>query len=428
VVLLSENRQIATLVLITFFLGVLAVGAAVVLPPLFEGDLVVDDYQAVFYENGTLVERYTYDVQVSGEYRMLFRYFDDTLTFVDTASPHIRYLGMDVPEGVIGYAKDYSGGIVVVPDATESEKEFIRGSAYANELGIYNPAYFDEGTYTVEYRFAVVPPIEYDSENTHLNLKLVREHIPYRHLSITLPAWTGIEKVYAYPPGLDVAEDGTTVTITGSAAENDVVAVELLLDAGAKDRLNGVPSQVDDLKGKTESAAFWYNLPYSAAFALYVLAAALVLLLPFVFLFVYVRWGREKAFTVPEYLSVTPNNTLRPWQVNLLFKGDVIDFDENGFYATVLDLHRKGALTVKEKPEGKGVLITVNRQTSDDAYEQRVLTYLSNLTEGKTFDTATVEALSARAAHDKAAETAIMRFQGGLKALQSSVDASLSRK
>lgn len=147
-VLLSENRQIATLVLITFFVGALAVGAAVVLPPLFEGDLVVDDYQAVFYENGTLLERYTYDVRVSGEYRMLFRYFDDTLTFADRESAHIRYLGMEVPEGVIGYAKDYSGDVVVVPDATETEKAFIRQNAYANELGIYTPEYFDAGTYT----------------------------------------------------------------------------------------------------------------------------------------------------------------------------------------------------------------------------------------------------------------------------------------
>jgi len=63
---------------------------------------------------------------------------------------------------------------------------------------------------------------------------------------------------------------------------------------------------------------------------LHVLGNVLVLLMPFIFLGVYLRYGRERSFTVPEYLSFTPNTALKPWQVNLLFKGDALDSMRTG--------------------------------------------------------------------------------------------------
>jgi uncharacterized membrane protein len=77
----TERQQIISLVAITLFVGVLAVAGATALPGLLRGDLDVQHYDAVFFENGTLVERYTYDVHAAGEYRMLFRYWDAPLTF-----------------------------------------------------------------------------------------------------------------------------------------------------------------------------------------------------------------------------------------------------------------------------------------------------------------------------------------------------------
>ena len=49
-----------------------------------------------------------------------------------------------------------------------------------------------------------------------------------------------------------------------------------------------------------------------------------VLFVPFLLLYIYYWYGREKSFTVPEYLSTIPNPALKPWQVNLLFKGDAL--------------------------------------------------------------------------------------------------------
>ena len=103
--------------------------------------------------------------------------------------------------------------------------------------------------------------------------------------------------------------------------------------------------------------AFWYNLPYYAAYLLNILGKIAVILVPLLLIVIYYRYGREKEFTVPAYLSTLPGTNLKPWQVNLLFKGDAMDFDEDGYYATLLDLHRRKNISITEKGEGKGVMV-----------------------------------------------------------------------
>ena len=121
----------------------------------------------------------------------------------------------------------------------------------------------------------------------------------------------------------------------------------------------GFRTAVDNVRGKTASAAFWYDLPYYAAYLLDVLATVAVILIPLLLILIYHRYGREKEFTVPAYLSTLPSTALKPWQVNLLFKGDALDFDEDGYYATLLDLHRRKNIAITEKGDGKGVEIRV---------------------------------------------------------------------
>src|SRR5690606_28028620 len=107
----TERQQILSLVAITLLVGVLAVAGATALPWLFHGNLEIQHYDAVFFENGTLVERYTYDVHAGGEYRMLFRYWNAPLTFGPTDRPHVEFLGMTAPPGTVGYVKDSEGEV-----------------------------------------------------------------------------------------------------------------------------------------------------------------------------------------------------------------------------------------------------------------------------------------------------------------------------
>lgn len=424
----TERQQILILVAITLLVGVLAVAGAAALPGLFRGNLDVQNYDAVFFENGTLIERYTYDVRSAGEYRMLYRYWNAPLTFGAVDRPHIEFLGMTAPPGTVGYVKDSWGEVRTASGAaTPSDIATIRSLAFDNEVGLFKSGYFAPGTYTVEYRYRVRPPVEYDNQWAHLNLKLVDEHVPYRNLRITLPFAGVIEEVYTHPPTLEIERTAEAVVITGSAPQDDALNVELVLDPGFTQNVGGFPSYVPDVRQKTADANRWPPIFYGAASVLYGLAIILVLATPFILLGVYLRYGREKQFTVPEYLSFTPNTDLKPWQVNLLFKGDALEFDEDGFYATVLDLHRQGKIVVTEKPEG-GVTVRIVSGESSDPYEQRVLTFLANVADDHVVDTADLETFAETARRSPGYQHRILQYQQSLTALTRNVDTTIARR
>ena len=256
---------------------------------------------------------------------------------------------------------------------------------------------YSDGKYTVEYSYILHPPIEYDSTTSHLNLKFAGgSHIPYRNIRITIPA-KNVEQVYAYPPFMGVRNDGDTYTITGSAAADENVAVELLATVDGLSGIPGIRTEVADLKSKTASGSFWYNLPYFVANLLNILAKAGVILVPILLIYLYYHYGREKMFTVPEYLSTIPNPSLKPWQVNLLFKDDALDFDEDGYYATLLELHRRKIIHITEKGTGKGIEIQILSTATSDPYELRVLAFIQQLSENDVLDTDKIEALAKKA-------------------------------
>ncbi|MCE5339223.1 MAG: DUF2207 domain-containing protein [Methanomicrobiaceae archaeon] len=426
---MTERQQILILVAITLLVGVLAVAGAAALPGLFRGDLDVQHYDAVFFENGTLVERYTYDVHAAGEYRMLFRYWDAPLTFAAIDRPHIEFLGMTAPPGIVGYVKDSGGEVrTAAGSASPSDLATIRDLALENEVGLFNPGYFTPGTYTVEYRYRVRPLVEYDDQWAHLNLKLVDEHVPYRDLRITLPFSGDIEEVYTHPPTLNVERTAEAVVITGSASQDDALNVEMVLNPAFTKKVGGFGTFVPDVRQKTADANRWPAILYGAAEVLYGLSILLVLAMPLILLGVFLRYGREKPFTVPEYLSFTPNPGLKPWQVNLLFKGDALEFDDDGFYATVLDLHRQGKIVVTEKPDGKGVTVRIVSGESADPYEQRVLNFLANIADDHVVDTAELETFAETARRTPGYQHRILQYQQSLAALSRDVDTTLARQ
>jgi len=424
---MTERQQILTLTALTLLIGVMAVAGANALPGFFAGGLEVEHYDAVFYENGTLIERYTYDVSAPGEYRMLFRYWDAPLSFHAIDRPHIEFSGMTSPAGTIGYVRDYRGEVrTVAGTAGSDEVGTIQNLALDNEVGIFNPDYFAPGTYTVEYSYVLRPPVEYDREWAHLNLKLLDEHVPFRDIRVTLPFAGMIEEVYTHPPTLAVERTGEAVVITGNAPENDAMNIEMILDPAFMEGISCFPTYVSDVRQQAADANRWPPILYGAAGVLHVLGNVLVLLMPFIFLGVYLRYGREKSFTVPEYLSFTPNTALKPWQVNLLFKGDALDFDEDGFYATLLDLHRQKKILVTEKPEGKGVTVRILSTESTDPYEQRVLNFLANLADDHVVDTTDLEDLARTARRSPGYQHRIVQYQQSLAALTRDVDTSFA--
>ena len=199
------------------------------------------------------------------------------------------------------------------------------------------------------------------------------------------------------PPLMKTEKAGDSYVITGSLAANEILAVEMLGSSEGFSQFPGFRNAVDDVRGKTASAAFWYNLPYYAAYLLNILGTIAVILVPLLLIVIYRRYGREKEFMVPAYLSTIPGTNLKPWQVNLLFKGDAMDFDEDGYYATLLDLHRRKNISITEKGEGKGVIVKILSNADLDSYEQRVLMFLQLVSDDGVLDTDSIEALAKKA-------------------------------
>jgi uncharacterized membrane protein len=217
----GEERQIATLVAVTLAISIVAVLAVFLIPPLLEGNLVVDRYDAVLSPDGTLTETYTYDVKVGGVYRMLYRTWEVPLSFGYLDTPSVEFVSMEPPPGTIGYVKDHAGNIWTSdqPPGTSGDGSALAGLQYLaeyNEAGFANPSYFPAGTYTVRYTFRVHPPIEYDARLQHLNLLLADSHVPYRSVTLVVPA-NGVTGIYPYPPSLSVSREGDAYIITGTA-------------------------------------------------------------------------------------------------------------------------------------------------------------------------------------------------------------------
>ena len=125
----------------------------------------------------------------------------------------------------------------------------------------------------------------------------------------------------------------------------------------------------------TVSANRDYSTRYWAAFSVNFGGKLAVILIPLLLLGLWLRFGHEPDITVPTYLSTVPNPDRKPSLVNLAFKGAVDDLDENGFYATLLDLHRRKKISIETRPSG--VKITIMDRSVEDAYEQSVLEFLS---------------------------------------------------
>jgi uncharacterized membrane protein len=160
------------------------------------------------------------------------------------------------------------------------------------------------------------------------------------------------------------------------------------------------------------------------------LATAAVILVPPGFLLIYRWFGREKKFCVPSYLSTIPDPALRPWQVNLLFKKDALAFDESGFYATLLDLHRRKFIVITMDTGGNAGAFSIRivKISSEDQYEQRVLNVLGQIAENGLLDPGRIEKILREAKTGAAAEETVLRYQKMLADLTMRSDPSLAHQ
>ncbi len=364
---------------------------------LVSGDLTVD-YEAVLtIDNFTLFLNESYIYHVNKEkFRMLYRTWKAPMLVEGYFySPHFlqepHITAKNVVGDGIGYAKDCGGNVKIFneKDIEWSQRSAIVELAEKNEVGIYNPSKFRKGSYKAEYFFTINPPVKTDGKFDHINLKLADEHVPYSKVRIVIvDPNKKIVKLYPHLPGAKLRKSGDTWIIEGSAIRDELVEVEMLLEYGA---VNGYLERVENVEKSVEDANRWYGILSVISTFLYHILLIIIPGFPFLVIYVYRRYGTEKEFIVPEYISFVPKKR-KPWLVNLVFKGDAFTFDEHGFYATLLDLHRKGYIRIE--PCGKHMIIRILRRFGDDEYENIVLRFLLEYAENGIVDTEKLEEIA----------------------------------
>ncbi len=330
-----------------------------------------------------MTETYLYNVGSSDRYSMLFRVWNDLLIAPDGESldqPYVKASNISCPEGTSPYFKDHVGRVWTTD---LSIKQAVEEKAYENEAGCYFSGKYRAGEYSITSSYRVFPPVECDDALCHLNLMLADKHIPYRNIEITLPE-SQIVKIFAHPPDLSASKNSGRWIIRGKSPENGLVEVEMLTTQG----FHKYVTKLNNVEDKTVSANSQYINNYYLLLGMRYILIAFVLGFSLVLYLIYHRYGMEKEFTVPEYLSFIPSKR-KPWFVNLVFKSDAFDFDENGFYATLLDLHKREFIKIEQDKEKNEVKIKLlkNPGDTDDPYEKDVLSFLRDWSKDGVFET-----------------------------------------
>lgn len=241
---MSETRQILTLVGITLLMGVVAVALIGYLPSLVVGrcDTVVEEYSATFYPDGALVEEYSYTIKAR-RFKFLFRIWEAPLSAQSLGQPYIEPVEVEAVPGAIAYVKDFGSAVTLEEPYNEDQAimETISSSAMSNEVGSYKPDYYDAGSYRARYAFDIHPPLEYDSESGHLNIKLASDHIPYKKVTLVFEDSDYIERLYSHPPSMRVTDEGGRIVVEGSSGKDEIIEVEMLIDLDAVQGMGGLP-------------------------------------------------------------------------------------------------------------------------------------------------------------------------------------------
>ena len=247
--------------------------------------------------------------------------------------PHIKISNINCPDGTTPYVKDNAGKVW---STDGSIKRVVGERPSRMKQAVIFQEMYREGAYTISESYRMYPPLECDDSICRLNLMLADEHIPYRKVEIIMPD-TGIVKVFPHPPDFGVSKSSGRFVISGKSPENGLIEVEMLMKTAEEIKFL---TKLKGVEGKIISSNSWYSNIYLLLSALKYILIPVILGFPVVLYFIYRRFGTEKKFTVPEYLSFVPVKR-KPWFVNLVFRKDAFDFDENGFYATLLDMQKR---------------------------------------------------------------------------------------
>ena len=348
-------------------------------------DVYIDKYAASMDSALNLNEEYVYIV-TSKSYHMLYRVWKSPLYLEGTETG--AYIGLKSvscqDSNAIPYYSDARGKRALLAKGG-ADAEYWLKKAYHSEVGCIYVHGVPVGRHVVKLAYKLHPPLQCDQTYCLLELSLADEHILYQSFVITVedPA-NSIAELDALGDSVSITKYSDRYVITGKSPENTALKLYILY------KRQRVPAGAVVTPASFVEAHYrWLQLTQvGAREALMVVDKVLPFIIPLVFIpLVYFLWGREiEEPTVPEYLHYVPDERMKPWQVNLLFKGDATKLDFDAVSATILDLSLRGYLELRGVNESD-LAIAIKRPDSRglDGFERMVISLVKNLSVNGVF-------------------------------------------
>ncbi|RLE92590.1 MAG: hypothetical protein DRJ55_04440 [Thermoprotei archaeon] len=334
-------------------------------------DNYVEKYVVELAGGGYLTEEYTYVVGELGHH-FLYRFWRSPLYAAgEGTGAHIELISVSCPAGSGPYLRDNDGEIHVL--SQEVEDKYLRiwlKEAYYNEAGCLFPKGIEPGKYVVTFKYRIYPTMHCDQNYCFLELNLADKHIPYEHVTISIADSANLEAMEVLGDDAAWRGEGGTIIVDCWSPEDSALKLYLLYKGASY----GLRESVESAQREYASKASWeVHLRRTLKLATDIVPLVVpLILIPAM----YWLWGREtESPVVPKYLYFVPNRKLKPWQVNLLFKGSAGSLDMDAVSATIVDLARRGYLVVRGISD-EDLEITVNPKqdlVGLDGYEKEVI-------------------------------------------------------
>ena len=355
-------------------------------PTLDSAQFSIVEYDAHLTQSGILYENFTYSIYSDMKLHMLYRLWTTPLYYGPMGNAGIYLLNISYKGNLpnaIPYVKTYSSGLYILNNASYSSTDvnYIASKADRSEAGIYVPSGIPAGKYTVSYTFLLYPVLEKHGDYYHLPLDLGSIHYTYLHSRISIPANLNPQG----PPYLQKNRVGSSIVYTGKIYSGFTLVFDLLFTNATKFSHYSIKNVGYNLPSYIQQAHMYETLRYYLAYSLFTVPYYIVILIPVIYLIIFLLFGRDYAKPIEDEV-ITPPNHWRPWVVNYIFKnqGTKLDY-RDAIIATLLNMHKEGIIEISE--DGTKIKVLKENPVDElDDYEWLILQFIRENSEGGVLD------------------------------------------
>ena len=344
---------------------------------IYYTDCYAIDLNIHIFLNGTIVENYEYYLN-SPQFHTFSRNFIDPIVFESGSNPSVELLKITGPTECFPYFVSNNGTLVTgITGGDEYSKPYLLHQFTGlNEVGFFDPKILGSGKYSIRYVYRLNSTLLSDAESVYLPIRILASDLYNCPITIYFEDSVAVDDILTHPATFTKSIDEGRLKLTGNSVRYEETSFGLILFSYVMDVLPSISDSVDSLshlKNEYIVYANQFELAYQIQKALQILP----LLFPLFYLGFYYFTGREESVRLPYSVGYVPDLAIKPWFVNLLFKGDAMNYDFDGFMSTIIDLSRRKVLDINAEDEI--INISVIHKNVDDGYEHRILNFIESV-------------------------------------------------